>query len=133
MFRLLVAAGVILLAVACAVPGQKLLEMTFSRGGEVLLITQFDVADNSSLSEIWDAAGETPFDAKVMAASLTPSPADSLAVELAGVIEIRIMHATGLQADVAMQGLTLVRSGATTTDWRLPAREIARVKKTIGI
>ena len=65
------AAALLSLAGACAFPGQKLLVMTISRGPEVILTTQFDVVDSSSLRDIWDAAGEVPVSSEANPALLT--------------------------------------------------------------
>jgi hypothetical protein len=127
------AAALLSLAGACAFPGQKLLVMTIRRGPEVILTTQFDVVDSSSLRDIWDAAGEVPVSSEANPALLVPTPSDALAVALVGVIDIQIRHVRHLQDEVAIDGLTVVRSGPTSSDWRLPPGEIERVKKLAGL
>jgi hypothetical protein len=107
--------------------------MTIRRGPEVILTTQFDVVDSSSLRDIWDAAGEVPVSSEANPALLVPTPSDALAVALVGVIDIQIRHVRHLQDEVAIDGLTVVRSGPTSSDWRLPPGEIERVKKLAGL
>lgn len=110
-----------------------LLRMDVIQGREVILATQFDVDDHSSVSEIWDAASEVPVHAEVIKPSLNPSQDSPLKLELTGPVEIRITHVTSVQTRATMTGLTLIRSSPTTTDWRLPTEEVDRAKKAAGL
>ena len=53
---LFICAGLLQCVSSCVPPGQMLLRMDVIQGREVILATQFDVDDHSSVSEIWDAA-----------------------------------------------------------------------------
>ena len=130
---LLICACVLQFISSCVPPGQKLLRMDVIRGREVILSTQFDVDDRSSVSEIWDAASEVPVHAEVIELSLIPSEDSPLKLELIGSVEIRITHVTSVQTRATMTGLTLIRSSPSTTDWRLPTKEVDRAKKAAGL
>jgi len=121
------------LVTSCLPPGQKLLKLEVSQGGEIILATLFDADDSSTASEIWDASGERPFATEVAATSLGQSEASPLKAELTGSVEIKITHTTNLQTSATLTGLTLVRSAPASDDWRLPAAEITRAKKAAGL
>jgi hypothetical protein len=130
---LFICAGVLQCVSSCVPHGQMLLRMDVIQGREVILATQFDVDDHSSVSEIWDAASEVPVHAEVIKPSLNPSQDSPLKLELTGPVEIRITHVTSVQTRATMTGLTLIRSSPTTTDWRLPTEEVDRAKKAAGL
>ena len=59
---IIVILGVCLFLVPGCLPrGQKLLLLEVVKGNEIVLATNFDADDASTVSEIWDAAGEVPF------------------------------------------------------------------------
>ncbi|MAE45726.1 MAG: hypothetical protein CMJ86_02435 [Planctomycetes bacterium] len=115
--------------VACHPPGRKLLNMEVLQGDVVILATMFDVSDRSTVSEIWDAAGEKPFSTEVVAPTLVASKESPLKTELSGPVEIRILHTTSLETSVTLTGLILVRTTSESEDWHLPVSEVRRAKK----
>ncbi len=110
-------------------PGMKLLHMRVHHGGECVLETNFDVPDSSTVSEIWDAAGQKPFNTRTAAKSLGTNKANPLEAKLTGPVEIRISHPASDEISAKLTNLTLQRSSADSDDWHLPAREVKRAKK----
>lgn len=118
---------------SCHQPGQKLLKVEITQEGEVVLLTLFDVDDSCTVSEIWDACGERPFATEIAADSLDQGEPRSLETRLTGPVEIRIIHASGIQTSATLTDLTLVRTTLSDNDWRLPPAEIGRAKEAAGL
>ena len=119
----------VLLASCGLPPGMKLLQLRVQHGGECVLETNFDVPDTSTVSEIWDAAGQKPFSTRTAAESLGTNKANPLEAKLTGPVEIRISHPASDEISVKLTNLTLRRSSRDSDDWHLPAREVSRAKK----
>ena len=110
-------------------PGLKLLHLRVYHGGECVLETDFDVPDTSTVSQIWDAAGQKPFSTQTAAESLGANKASPLKVKLNGPVEIRISHPASDEISVKLMDLTLQRSSRDSDDWHLSADEVNRAKK----
>jgi len=119
----------VLLASCGLPPGMKLLQLRVQHGGECVLETNFDVPDTSTVSEIWDAAGQEPFSTRTAAESLGTNKANPLEAKLTGPVEIRISHPASDEISAKLIDLTLQRSARDSNDWHLPAREVSRAKK----
>ena len=118
------------LLASCALPpGMKLLHLRVYHGGERVLETDFDVRDTSTVSEIWDAAGQKPFSTRTAAESLGANKVNPLEAKLTGIAEIRISHPASDEISVKLTNLALRRSSADSDDWHLPAQEVKRAKK----
>ena len=110
-------------------PGMKLLHMRVHHGGECVLETNFDVPDSSTVSEIWDAAGQKPFSTQSAAKSLGSNKANPLEAKLTGPVEVRISHPSSDEISAKLTDLTLQRSSKDSDDWHLSAQEVSRAKK----
>ena len=110
-------------------PGMKLLHLRVHHGGECVLETNFDVPDTSTVSEIWDAAGQKPFSTRTAAESLGANKANPLEAKLTGPVEIRISHPASDEISAKLTDLTLQRSSKDSDDWHLSAQEVSRAKK----
>ncbi len=118
-----------LLASCSLPPGMKLLYLQVYHGEECVLETYFDVPDTSTLSEIWDAAGQKPFSTQSAAESLGANKANPIEAKLTGPVEVRISHPASDEIRAKLTNLTLRRSSRDSDDWHLPAREVSRAKK----
>ena len=110
-------------------PGMKLLHLRVYHGGECVLETDFDVRDTSTVSEIWDAAGQKPFSTRTAAESLGTNKANPLEAKLTGPVEIRISHPASDEISAKLTNLTLRRGSKDSDDWHLSAQEVSRAKK----
>ena len=110
-------------------PGMKLLHLRVYHGGECVLETNFDVPDTSTVSEIWDAAGQKPFSTQTAAESLGANKANPLEAKLAGPVEIRISHPASDEISAKLTNLTLRRSTKDSDDWHLSGNGVSRAKK----
>jgi hypothetical protein len=119
----------VLLASCGLPPGMKLLQLRVQHGGECVLETNFDVPDTSTVSEIWDAAGQKPFSTRTAAESLGTNKANPLEAKLTGPVEIRISHPASDEISAKLTNLTLRRSSKDSDDWHLSAQEVSRAKK----
>jgi hypothetical protein len=120
-----------LLAASCLPPGRKLLSLELARGGEQLLVTMFDVADTSTVSEMWDRAADAPVSSQT--ARLEPSVGDPLTASVPGEVEIRLVWAGEPESRVTLDGVRLVRVAGGEGAWRLPPAEILRIKAAAGL
>ena len=110
-------------------PGMKLLHLRVYHGGECVLETDFDVQDTSTVSEIWDAAGQKPFSTQTAAKSLGANKANPLEAKLTGPVEIRISHPASDEISAKLTNLTLRRSSKDSDDWHLAGNGVSRAKK----
>lgn len=110
-------------------PGMKLLHLRVYHGGECVLETDFDVQDTSTVSEIWDAAGQKPFSTQTAAKSLGANKANPLEAKLTGPVEIRISHPASDEISAKLTNLTLRRSSKDSDDWHLSGNGVSRAKK----
>ncbi len=118
------------LLASCALPpGMKLLHLRVYHGGECVLETDFDVPDTSTVSEIWDAAGQKPFSTQSAAESLGANKANPLEAKLTGPVEIRISHPASDEISAKLTNLTLRRSSKDSDDWHLSGKGVSRAKK----
>jgi len=118
------------LLASCALPpGMKLLHLRVYHGGECVLETDFDVPDTSTVSEIWDAAGQKPFSTQSAAESLGANKANPLEAKLTGLVEIRISHPASDEISAKLTNLTLRRSSKDSDDWHLSGNGVSRAKK----
>lgn len=118
-----------LLASCSLPPGMKLLYLQVYHGGECVLETYFDVPDTSTVSEIWDAAGQKPFSTQSAAESLGENKANPLEAKLTGPVEIRISHPASDEINAKLTNLTLRRSSKDSDDWHLSGNGVSRAKK----
>ena len=118
------------LLASCALPpGMKLLHLRVYHGGECVLETDFDVPDTSTVSEIWDAAGQKPFSTRTAAESLGTNKANPLEAKLTGPVEIRISHPASDEISAKLTNLTLRRGSKDSDDWHLSGNGVSRAKK----
>ena len=110
-------------------PGMKLLHLRVYHGGECVLETDFDVRDTSTVSEIWDAAGQKHFNTRTAAESLGANKANPLETKLSGPVEIRISHPASDEISAKLTNLTLLRSSKDSDDWHLSGKGVSRAKK----
>jgi hypothetical protein len=110
-------------------PGMKLLYLQVYHGGECVLETYFDVPDTSTVSEIWDAAGQKPFSTRTAAESLGANKANPIEAKLTGPVEIRISHPASNEISAKLTNLTLRRSSKDSDDWHLSGKGVSRAKK----
>lgn len=120
-----------LLAASCLPPGRKLLSLELERGGELILVTLFDVADTSEAAEMWERAGDAPFSNQT--ARLEPSAEDPLTASVPGEVEVRLVWAGKPESRVTLDGVRLVRDAGGEGAWRLPPAEIQRIKAAAGL
>ena len=118
-----------LLASCGSPPGMKLLHLRVYQGGECVLETDFDTPDTSTVSEIWDAAGQKPFSTQSAADSLGANKANPLEAKLTGSVEIRISHPASDEISAKLTNLTLRRSSKDSDDWHLSGNGVSRAKK----
>ena len=110
-------------------PGMKLLQLRVHHGGECVLETNFDVPDTSTVSELWDAAGQKPFSTQSAAESLGANKAYPIEAKLTGPVEIRISHPASDEISAKLTNLTLRRSSKDSDDWHLSGKGVSRAKK----
>ena len=110
-------------------PGMKLLQLRVHHGGECVLETNFDVPDTSTVSELWDAAGQKPFSTQSAAESLGANKAYPIEAKLTGPVEIRISHPASDEISAKLTNLTLRRSSKDSDDWHLSGKGVSRTKK----
>ena len=118
-----------LLASCSLPPGMKLLYLQVHHGGKCVLETSFDVPDSSTVSEIWDAAGQKPFSTRTAAESLGTNKANPLEAKLTGPVEIRISHPASDEISAKLTNLTLRRGSKDSDDWHLSGNGVSRAKK----
>ncbi len=119
----------VLLASCGLPPGMKLLQLRVQHGGECVLETNFDVPDTSTVSELWDAAGQKPFSTQSAAESLGANKAYPIEAKLTGPVEIRISHPASDEISAKLTNLTLRRSSRDSDDWHLSGKGVSRAKK----
>ena len=129
---LVLLACILLCMSSCLVPGKKLLRMDVFLEGDLVATTQFSVNDSSSVTEMWDAAGAPPISAEILSPIFRPLSDDPTRLELKGSILLTINHVETLEASASVENLTLIRSSATATDWRLPGFEVEGAKEAGG-
>ncbi|MDG1490398.1 MAG: hypothetical protein P8R43_00810 [Planctomycetota bacterium] len=117
---------------ACHPWGMRLLTLEVRKGGEVVYESSFDVRDDKGTAAIWDEAGENLFADGLSAPGAFTFPEDTRA-HLDGEVDLRIAHGDMTLSEVSLEGLDLIRSGDSTTDWRLPREEILRAKAAAGL
>jgi len=136
MKELLAVFALCVVAASCLPPGSKLLNMEIKNRGELVLETNFDVADTSDEADVWEAAGRCPFSLK-RAADLLPQPegpeAGQTLVELKGAVVISITWTDGLEAQAELDGATVELCSGSCSGWHLTQETVRRTKGAAGL
>ena len=121
-----------LAASGCHPWGMRLLSLEIRQGEELVYESSFDVRDDKGIAEIWDEAAENIFADGLSAPDAFSFPEPTRA-HLDGVVNVRIAHGSQIVSDVSLEGIDLIRSDDSATDWRLPREEILRAKAAAGL
>ncbi len=116
---------------ACHPWGMRLLSLEVRQGEEVVYRSSFDVRDGEGAAAIWDEAGENLFTDDLAVPDAFTFP-ESTRAHLDGEVGLRISHGDLTISEVSLEGLDLIRSDDSATDWRLPREEILRAKAAAG-
>ncbi len=121
-----------LTASGCHPWGMRLLSLEVRKGGEVVYVSAFDVRDDKGAAAIWDEAGENLFTDGLAVPDAFTFP-ESTRAHLDGEVNVRIAHGSQIISDVSLEGIDLIRSDDSATDWHLPREEILRAKAAAGL
>ena len=112
----------VLLLVACAPPGQRLLRFEIELDGEVMFTGIRGVPDQMPVDEMWHVLSEVSFEA-APANTVQATASESLS----GEIVVRIQHTGETLASATLEALALTRDSANAT-WHLSETEASRVE-----
>ncbi len=123
-------------AVSCQPPGSKLLNVEVENRGEFVFETNFDVADTSDETDMWEAAGRCPF-SLLRAADSLPQPegpeAGQTLAELEGAVVISITWTGGLEGQAELDGATVELCSGSCPGWHLTQETVRRAKEAAGL
>lgn len=135
MARFFLSLGLAALALAVfATPlhAARLLHLTVSRDGAVVLDLIYSDDGTGRSGDVWRSVGGEPGGVE-LAAGFDPDAPEGLTATLTGDIEAVVRHSRDPLFTVRVNQLRLVRSSATSNDWHIPSDEIERIALLNGI
>jgi hypothetical protein len=116
----------LLFCAATGCEGQRLIEARIERDGQIVLQSQFGIADDAAPEAVWRSIAEQRFKA---VAQIVPQRSDPTKATLNGKIRILLRHAGNRFASADVDQLQIVLAPGTDVYWIVTKDEVERTAK----